>query len=68
MEKTIHIEGMMCHHCTAHVEKALNAIEGVQAVADLEGKCARVTLSADVPNETLAAAVTEAGYEVTGIE
>ena len=55
-------------HCTAHVEKALNAIEGVQAVADLEGKCARVTLSADVPNETLAAAVTDAGYEVTGIE
>ena len=68
MEKIIHIEGMMCNHCTAHVEKALNAIEGVQAVADLEGKCARVTLSADVPDETLAAAVTDAGYEVTGIE
>ena len=67
MEKIIHIEGMMCNHCTAHVEKALNAIEGVQAVADLEGKCARVTLSADVPNETLAATVTDAGYEVTGL-
>ena len=39
--------------------ESLNAIEGVQAVADLEGKCARVTLSADVSNETLAAAVTE---------
>ncbi len=68
MEKIIHIEGMMCNHCTAHVEKALNAIDGVSAKADLEGKCARVTLTADVADETLKNAVTEAGYGVTGIE
>ena len=68
MEKIIHIEGMMCNHCTAHVEKALNAIEGVQAVADLEGKCARVTLNARVEHATLPPAVTDAGHEVTGIE
>ena len=67
MTKTIDIEGMMCAHCVAHVEKALNAIDGVSAKADLENKCAVVTLTKDVSDETLAAAVAEAGYEVKGV-
>ena len=28
MEKKIMINGMMCAHCTAHVEKALGTLEG----------------------------------------
>lgn len=69
MEKVIHIEGMMCGHCTAHVEKALSALEGVSAVkADLSSKSATVTLSAPVADEELKAAVADAGYQVTGIE
>ena len=68
MKKTIQIEGMMCNHCTAHVEKALSALEGVaSAKADLENKCAAVELSQPVTDDVLKAAVTEAGYEVTGI-
>lgn len=67
MKKIIDIEGMMCPRCVAHVEKALNAIDGVEAKADLEKKCAEVTLTKDVPDETLAAAVTEAGYDVKGV-
>ena len=68
-EKTIHIEGMACGHCTARVEKALAEVPGVASVkADLEGKCAKVTLNAPVEDATLTAAVTDAGYEVTGIE
>ena len=68
-EKTIHIEGMACGHCTARVEKALAGVAGVASVkADLEGKCAKVTLNAPVEDATLTAAVTDAGYEVTGIE
>ena len=35
MQKTLTIEGMMCAHCAAHVEKALNALPGVTAVVDL---------------------------------
>ena len=31
MVKTMTIEGMMCGHCRAHVEKALNSIGGVSA-------------------------------------
>ncbi|MFQ9071860.1 MAG: heavy-metal-associated domain-containing protein [Faecalibacillus faecis] len=29
----------MCEHCKAHVEKALNAIDGIQATVDLEKLC-----------------------------
>ena len=36
MKKTLTIEGMMCKHCQAHAEKALNAMEGVTATVDLE--------------------------------
>ena len=68
MTKTMVIEGMMCAHCKAHVEKALNALEGVSAVVDLEAKTAHVTLSAPVSDDTLRNAVTEAGYEVISIQ
>ena len=46
-----------------------NAPVGVSAAqADLEGKCATVTLSAPVSDEELKEAVTAAGYEVVGIQ
>ena len=69
MNKTMNIEGMMCAHCVAHVEKALSALEGVASVkADLEGKCATVTLTGAVSDQSLTDAVTEAGYEVVSIQ
>ena len=68
MTKTMTINGMMCAHCQAHVEKALNAIDGVTATVDLAAKTATVTLSKDVADEVLKNAVTEAGYEVVSIE
>ena len=68
MTKTMTINGMMCAHCQAHVEKALNAIDGVTAAVDLAAKSATVTLSKDVADEILKNAVTEAGYEVVSIQ
>lgn len=67
MTKTMKIEGMMCTHCSGRVESVLNAMEGVSAKVDLEKKCAVVTLSADVSDEALRKAVTDAGYEVVSI-
>ena len=65
--KKINIEGMMCMHCVGHVEKALKAIEGVGEVnVSLDDKCATVT--GNIDNSVLTKAVTDAGYEVTGIE
>ena len=65
MQKTLTIEGMMCAHCAAHVEKALNALPGVTAVVDLAAKTAVVT--GDAGGEALKKAVADAGYQVTDI-
>lgn len=68
MVKKMTIEGMMCGHCTGRVQKALEAIEGVESVVmSLEEKSATVTAKDTVSDEVLKAAVTDAGYEVVGI-
>ena len=69
MTKTMKIEGMMCPHCEAAVQKALLAIEGVaSAKASHEAGTAVVELSADVADDVLKAAVEAKDYAVTGIE
>lgn len=69
MEKTLTIEGMMCTHCEARVKKALEALENVtQAQVSHEKGTAVVTLSADVPNDTLKQAVEAQDYPVTRIQ
>lgn len=67
VNKTIHIDGMMCAHCTGRVEKALNDLPGVEATVDLDSKSATVTCTPDVSDDTLRQAVEDAGYHVTGI-
>ena len=65
MEKTLNVEGMMCQHCVAHVKRALESVEGVEeAVVDLDAGTATAKLAHDVPEDVLAAAIVEAGYEV----
>lgn len=67
MTTTISIEGMMCAHCQAHVEKALKEVAGVAEVTvSLENKNAVVTGDASV--EALKQAVVDAGYEVTDVK
>ena len=65
MEKKVLIEGMMCQHCRAHVDKALNGIPGASATVDLDSKTAVVT--GDVSDDAIRAAVEEAGYQVVSI-
>jgi cation transport ATPase len=68
MKKVLTIEGMMCKHCEAHANKALNAMEGVTATVDLESATATVECAEGVTDEMLKAAIAEAGYEVTEIK
>ena len=69
MKKVLTVEGMMCAHCQAHVQKALAGVEGVtEAVVDLESKKATVTLAQDVADQALLDAVTEAGYTPVSCE
>ena len=68
MKKELMIEGMMCQNCVKHVTHALEGIPGVTDVqVSLENKKATVNVPESVTDEALKAAVTEAGYEVTGI-
>ena len=67
MEKTLKVEGMMCEHCEARVKKALEAVPGVEsAIASHKDGTAVVTLSQDVPYETLKKAVEDQDYKVIG--
>ena len=69
MKKQLSIEGMMCQNCVKHVTRALEGVAGVSQVeVSLENKQAVVTAGSEVSDDALKAAVTEAGYEVTGVQ
>lgn len=61
MENRFKIEGMMCNHCKAQVERALSRVEGVTAVeVDLAAGTARV--EGRFETEKILSAVRELGY------
>ena len=63
METVIRVNGMMCPHCKAMVEKVRKAVPGtVDAVVDLQAKNVTVTGDADVAE--LKRVIVDAGYEV----
>ncbi len=63
-KKLISVNGMMCQNCVKHVKKALEGIEGVEsAEVSLENNNAVITLNGDVSDETIKAAIEDAGYE-----
>ena len=65
---TIGVQGMTCGHCVRAVDEELRALPGVTDVhVDLvTGATSTVTITSDapLPDEDVAAAVTEAGYAV----
>ena len=66
MQKTINVNGMNCSHCSGAVEKALLAIDAVEAAhADLDAKNATVTLSHDIDVNILIEAVIAAGFDAS---
>lgn len=61
----INVEGMMCKHCKAHVEKACMNVLGVtSAEASLDAKNVTVVCDDTVSKEVLAKSIIDAGYEV----
>ena len=62
-ELVIGVEGMMCHHCTAAVEKACKTVPGTaSAVADLDKK--QVTVRSNGALDALEQAIIDAGYTI----
>ncbi|MDD6194325.1 MAG: heavy metal translocating P-type ATPase [Lachnospiraceae bacterium] len=69
MEKTLLVKGMMCPHCEAHVKEAIEKIAGVtEATASHEAGEVTVTMTEEVSQDVLAAAVKDAGYEFLGLK
>ncbi|MBQ7152470.1 MAG: heavy metal translocating P-type ATPase [Clostridia bacterium] len=69
--KTIEIKvsGMMCHHCEAHVNKAIEKIPGVkESSADHEKNLVVITAERDIGEDELKQAVEESGYTFEGIK
>ncbi len=65
MTTVLKVEGMMCTHCKAMVEKVSKGISGAEdAVVDLHAKT--VTVTGNIDKAALARAITDAGYEVVG--
>ena len=65
METVIYVEGMMCPHCKAMVEKVCKAVPGTtDAVVDLQAK--NVTVTGNAPLDALKKTIVDAGYEVIG--
>lgn len=67
MKKTFDIGGMSCDHCRRNVEKALNGIDGVNAVVTLNPPVAEIEFSGSpLAVETLQKALTERGnYKIS---
>ena len=63
-ETELKIEGMMCKHCQAHMEKALATLEGAESTVDLEAGTASVVSENEIDDATFQALVDEAGYEL----
>lgn len=57
------VNGMMCTHCKASVEKACMAVPGTEtAEADLKAKTVTVTGAPD--RQAIVEAITKAGFDV----
>ena len=66
-EATYTVKGMTCSHCVSSVTEEVSEINGVQSVdVDLASGKVTITSAEPVPAEKVAAAVTEAGYELIG--
>lgn len=69
MIKTLHVEGMTCEHCVAHVKKALEALSAVKSASvDLSTNCAVVELEAPIEQAVIADAISDAGYRLQSID
>lgn len=65
----INVNGMSCNNCAKHVKNALENIEGInEAVVSLDNKNAEISYEGNIDEKVIKEAITEAGYEYTGIE
>ena len=59
---------MTCGHCSSRVEKALNALEGVEAKVDLANAKATVSIHGNVTDQAMIDAIETAGYQAIEVQ
>ncbi len=65
---TYTVTGMTCQHCVASVTEEIGEIAGVTGVdVDLPSGAVTVTSDAEITDDAVRDAVTEAGYELVGV-
>ena len=65
----IGVEGMSCNNCAKHVKNALEELSQVkEVVVNLDDKNAEISYEGDIDENDIENAITEAGYEFTGVE
>lgn len=63
--RTYHVTGMTCDHCASAVCREVSAIDGVTDVqVELATGVVVVTSTRPVPDDAMAEAVDEAGYQL----
>ena len=68
IKKVITIEGMMCEHCKAKVEKSLLELNGITKVkVSLKDKTATIYSSVSIPDEDIIDTINKLNYKVTSI-
>lgn len=68
IKKVITIEGMMCEHCKAKVEKSLLELEGVSKVkVSLKDKTATIYSSVSILDKDITNVINKLDYKVTSI-
>jgi copper chaperone len=66
-QTTYRVQGMTCGHCASAVTEEITRIDGVRQVdVDVAGGSVVVTSEQPVDRDAVAAAVTEAGYQLVG--
>ena len=61
------VEGMTCGHCAGSVQREVQSVPGVEdATVDLAANTVTVTTAQPVAEDSIAAAVVEAGYAFAG--
>lgn len=64
--RTFDVPGISCGHCKAAIEGALDGIDGIEtATVDIDART--VSVQGTASDETVTAAIDEAGYEVAAI-
>ncbi len=69
MKKYVYVNGMMCGHCKARVEKVLSGLNGViSAAVELENKRALIEVTPEFDEQAAKTAINEADYEFVKCE